>query len=67
MRFRITVRSPTIELRGYVDELENVHALANAMKNQAVVVASPEAEDYDPFSRWETDTDMSVPPEWAGM
>lgn len=70
MRFRVTVRSETIELRGYIDGQENLHALANAMKNQAVVVASTAAEDFNPFTRWESDIEAaeeSVPPEWAGM
>lgn len=50
-RYRITVRKGTIELRGWVDGLDDVKALAAAVKPLgAVVVASVAEDNYDPFT-----------------
>lgn len=69
MRFRITVRNDDIELRGYIDvvSLENLNGFATAMKDVGMVVASPAADDYNPFRPPEYDVEESVPPEWAGQ
>lgn len=58
MRIRITVRgdAPRIELRGYLDLVDDdatrLHAFADAMLPFGIVVASHEADDYDPFTEW---------------
>ena len=69
MRLRITVRNDDMELRGYVDvdSLDNLNGFAAAMKDVGIVIASPAADDYNPFTPPAYDDDISVPPEWAGM
>ena len=69
MRYRITVCNDDIELRGWidVDAMENLSGFAEKMKDIGLVIASPAADDYDPFNPAEYDPEPSVPPEWAGM
>lgn len=63
MRYRITLRRSddrpngpdTVELRGYMDDTDNMVALADALQPLGIlVVASPAEDDYDPF--------MALPP-----
>jgi hypothetical protein len=52
VRVRITVRGTDIELRGYLDDDNTDYRLvrfSKAMEPFGVVVASPAADDYDPF------------------
>lgn len=56
-RFRITVRSLGLELRGYIDngideDETKLAALAEAMQPFGVVVASEAEHDYNPFRDW---------------
>ncbi len=50
MRWRVTIRSDAIELRGYCDltyeELEHMSELAKPL---GMVIASPADDSYDPF------------------
>lgn len=60
-RYRITVRSNTIELRGYFDtppdDLAELQALAIALKPFGLVIASPAEPDYNPFAAADPDQD----------
>lgn len=69
MRYRITVRNEDVELRGWIDvvSLDNLNGFAAAMKDVGIVVASPAADDYNPFVPPGYDDGISVPPEWAGQ
>lgn len=69
MRFRVTVRNDDIELRGWIDvaSLENLNGFAALMKDVGLVIASPAADDYNPFVPPGYDDSISVPPEWAGQ
>jgi hypothetical protein len=49
MRYRVTVRGPGTELRGYASA-EAVAALARDAADPFVVIASPASESYDPFA-----------------
>ena len=50
MRYRITVRGQSLELRGYLDgEPIDLSIFAPFMAPYGVVVASVAADDYDPF------------------
>jgi hypothetical protein len=62
MRFRITIRNTDVELRGYidVDDLGGLYGFSAAMDGVGTVVASPAAEDYNPFTRWESDTERDL-------
>jgi hypothetical protein len=53
MKWRITVRSDQIELRGYIEgEQPDLVALADAFKPlNALVMASPADDDYYPWER----------------
>jgi hypothetical protein len=49
-RYRVTVRHRDVELRGYVDGLKSVIALAEALQPlEILVIASPAPDTYNPF------------------
>lgn len=48
MRYRVTIRGPGTELRGYAAP-EALAALAKDSADPFVVIASPALETYDPF------------------
>jgi hypothetical protein len=57
MKFKITIRSDDIELRGYIkskDDLhasELVHLMGETMQDfGALVIASPVDDNYNPFA-----------------
>lgn len=52
MRFRVTVRDASIELRGYVDGEDVLRTLADDIA-PTMVIASPAEDDYDPFKEAE--------------
>lgn len=58
MRCRITVRgsNPKVELRGYIDDFEQVQTFAHALEHvwgtEVMVMASPADDDYNPFEDW---------------
>jgi hypothetical protein len=47
-RWRVTLRGPMIELRGWIDDID-VGAFARAMEPFGLVIVSPAEPDYDPF------------------
>ena len=50
MRYRVTCRSNEIELRGYIDGLENAQMFSVAVKGLgAFVMVSPAPDDYYPW------------------
>jgi hypothetical protein len=49
MRYRVTIRTDQIELRGYVDGVKTLVELAEAMKPITMVICSPADDDYNPF------------------
>lgn len=55
MRYRITVRGEGCELRGYLDDndptSEGLKSFAQLLYPFGIVVASPAAEDYNPFTQ----------------
>jgi hypothetical protein len=60
MKFRITVRSDNIELRGYIEHPDPLRAsrlisdLGEAAKPfDALVIASPVDDTYNPFDIWD--------------
>ncbi len=48
MRFRVTIRDNDMELRGYVDGEDVLRTVADDM-HPTQVIASPAADDYNPF------------------
>lgn len=54
MRFRITLRNdaPRVELRGYADfeSYQSLVEFSKWMKPYALVIASPQEDDFDPFT-----------------
>lgn len=57
-RWRVTIRAEDIELRGYVDGTATLVRLAEAVEDLgAMVVHSPAARAYNPFTRWDEDVD----------
>lgn len=65
-RLRITVRGNGVELRGYLDlDLDGqvtqpLPQFAKAMEPFGIVVASPAADDYDPFTVAEQDAGQKM-------
>lgn len=62
-RFRITVRGEGIELRGRIDadspnEIERL--FADDLDERAIIIASPAADDYDPFAITEPDRPPTI-------
>lgn len=60
MKFRVTIRSGDIELRGYIKNDDPLRAsraisdLGEAMKPfGALVIASPVDDTYNPFDIWD--------------
>ena len=58
-RMRVTLRGRGIELRGYIDDPDDVTGLANdlaeaVIRLDAAVIVSYAAADYDPFKVEET-------------
>lgn len=49
MRYRVTIRDENLQLRGYVDGEDALRRVANAVA-PSMVIASPAADDYNPFS-----------------
>jgi hypothetical protein len=54
-RFRVTVRGTDIELRGYVDGEATLRVTSKVLDGIGIVVASPAADDYNPFAITEPD------------
>jgi hypothetical protein len=53
VRFRVTVRDASIELRGYIDGEDVLRTVADDMV-PTLVIASPADDDYNPFKEQES-------------
>jgi len=52
MRYRITLRGEHLELRGYLDDIDLLRKLGDAIEPlNIMVVASPADADFNPFGQ----------------